>query len=93
MPISILLAQTPADLALCYDIRKAVFVEEQAVPLQLELDEYDATATHFLLRDGVMPLATARLLDKQGLGKDRPRCCPARGAWARPGAGAQCRPF
>lgn len=69
MPISVLIAQTPADLTLCYNIRKAVFVEEQAVPLELEMDEYDATATHFLLREGEAPLATARLLDKHGLAK------------------------
>ncbi len=69
MPISILIVQTPAELESCYDIRKAVFVEEQAVPLELEMDEYDASATHFLLRDGETPLATARLLDKHGLAK------------------------
>lgn len=67
--MAVTLAQTPADLALCYDIRNAVFVEEQAVPLELEMDEHDSTATHFLLRDGETPLATARLLDKHGLAK------------------------
>ncbi len=69
MSISITLARTPADRELCFTIRKAVFVEEQAVPLESELDEYDDTATHFLLWDGEMPLATARLLDKHGLAK------------------------
>ena len=69
MSITITLAQTPADRELCFTIRKTVFVEEQAVPLELELDEYDDTATHFLLRDGDTPLATARLLDKHGLAK------------------------
>ncbi|WP_157497070.1 GNAT family N-acetyltransferase [Hahella ganghwensis] len=33
------------------DIRKKVFVEEQNVPEDLEWDEYDAQATHFLVRD------------------------------------------
>ena len=69
MPISITITQTDAERELCYDIRKAVFVEEQAVPLELELDEYDAAATHFLLTDGERPLATARLLSKHGLAK------------------------
>jgi predicted GNAT family N-acyltransferase len=69
MSISIILAQTPADREVCFSIRKAVFVEEQNVPLELEMDEYDASATHFLLRDGEMPLATARLLNKRGLAK------------------------
>jgi predicted GNAT family N-acyltransferase len=69
MPVTVTITETPAERELCYAIRKTVFVEEQAVPLELELDEYDATATHFLLRDGDMPQATARLLDKHGLAK------------------------
>ena len=69
-PSTITLVQTPADREACYDIRKAVFVEEQAVPLDLEMDEYDDLATHFLLRDAAeTPLATARLLDKHGRAK------------------------
>ena len=70
MSYFVILAQTPAERDACYDIRKAVFVQEQAVPLELELDEYDDSAVHFLLRDEVQtPLATARLLDKHGLAK------------------------
>ncbi len=69
-PYSIAVTQTPAEREACYDIRKAVFVQEQAVPLELEMDEYDDVATHFLLRDPEgTPLATARLLDKHGLAK------------------------
>ncbi len=70
LPSTITIVQTPAERDACYDIRKAVFVEEQAVPLELEMDEYDDSATHFLLRDAEQtPLATARLLDKHGLAK------------------------
>jgi len=65
----VIIVETPADWAACYAIRKTVFVEEQAVPLELELDEYDDVATHFLLRDGDAPLATARLLSKHGRAK------------------------
>lgn len=67
---SVQLAQTETDRQACYAIREAVFVQEQNVPLALEMDEYDATATHFLLRDAAgAPLATARLLDKNGTAK------------------------
>ncbi len=70
IPNTITIVQTPAEREACYDIRKAVFVQEQAVPLELEMDEYDDVATHFLLRDAEQtPLATARLLDKHGLAK------------------------
>ena len=67
---SIAIAKTDADIAACMAIRKAVFVVEQNVPLELELDEYDATGTHFLMRneDG-RAIATARLLNKHGLAK------------------------
>ena len=70
MPNTIIITQTPVEREQCYDIRKAVFVEEQAVPLELEMDEYDDVAVHFLMRDAEgTPLATARLLDKHGLAK------------------------
>ena len=38
MPVTITIVQTPAEFEACYAIRKTVFVEEQAVPLELELD-------------------------------------------------------
>jgi len=69
MSITVTIVQTRDEFEACYAIRKTVFVEEQAVPLELELDEYDDAATHFLLRGGASPLATARLLDKHGLAK------------------------
>ena len=44
-------------------IRQEVFVEEQACPPELEWDELDAVATHFLVRtDEHEPVATARLI-------------------------------
>ena len=69
MSVSIKIVQTPEEFDQCFGIRTTVFVEEQEVPLELEMDEYDAVAIHFLLRDGETPLATARLLDKHGLAK------------------------
>ena len=69
MAMTIKIVQTPEEFDCCVAIRTTVFVEEQEVPLELEMDEYDAIATHFLLRDGETPLATARLLDKHGLAK------------------------
>ena len=51
-----------AERRACYDIRHAVFVEEQKVPLELERDEHDENdSLHFIaLADGV-PLGTGRL--------------------------------
>lgn len=45
------------------DIRYRVFVEEQGVPEDLELDEKDPVATHFLVTTNEgRPIATARLV-------------------------------
>jgi predicted GNAT family N-acyltransferase len=43
-------------------IRHRVFVEEQGVPIELEEDNHDATAIHFLGMDENKPIACARLL-------------------------------
>ena len=69
MSVSIKIVESPEEFDQCFRIRTIVFVEEQEVPLELEMDEYDAVATHFLLREGETPLATARLVDKHGLAK------------------------
>lgn len=45
-------------------IRFEVFVDEQQVPPELELDAYDATARHWLLRVDGEPVGTARAVEK-----------------------------
>ncbi|KPN97485.1 GNAT family N-acetyltransferase [Lysinibacillus sp. ZYM-1] len=44
-----------------FAVRKKVFVEEQGVPLHLECDAEDATATHFIMYDDDEPVGAARL--------------------------------
>ena len=50
-------------------IRQQVFVEEQKVAPELEWDEHDLTATHFLLTVDERPLGTARLLASGRIGR------------------------
>ena len=50
------------DVDACMTIRRKVFVEEQAVPEELELDAHDATAVHLLAVADGRPVGTARLL-------------------------------
>ena len=45
---------------LCLDIRKVVFVEEQKVPLELEISD-EAQSIHFLGRIDEVPVCTGRL--------------------------------
>ncbi len=51
-------------------IRRAVFIEEQGVPVELEWDEFDAVSWHALAHDvhGV-PVATGRLLPDGHIGR------------------------
>ncbi|GAB3381254.1 GNAT family N-acetyltransferase [Spongiibacter taiwanensis] len=51
------------------DIRYRVFVEEQAVPEELELDEFDVSARHWLIAEHDQPVGTLRLLDNNSIGR------------------------
>lgn len=55
------LVTSDEDRERAFTLRKEVFVNEQGVPLSLELDEHDATAIHFIVNDGEDTIATARL--------------------------------
>ena len=47
---------------LACSIRRAVFIEEQGVPESMELDEFDAAASHALAFMGTQCIGTARLV-------------------------------
>lgn len=74
--VEIRVVETPEEREAVFALRMVVFVEEQRVPPEEELDAYDITAAHFLVR---MPcegaeagpiVATARIVDKgDGVGK------------------------
>jgi predicted GNAT family N-acyltransferase len=57
------------DLDACLALRRVVFIEEQAVPEELERDDYDATALHLLATLDGRPVGTARMLLKGATGK------------------------
>ena len=50
-------------------IRKAVFIDEQHVPKDLEWDGQDENCTHFLASVNATPVATARLTAKGQIGR------------------------
>lgn len=53
-----------------FDIRRKVFVDEQQVPLHLEMDEYDDDAVHFVGYNLEQPIAAGRIREiEQGIGK------------------------
>jgi len=53
--------ETEKEHADAFAVRKKVFVEEQGVPLHLECDAFDATATHFIMYEDNEPAGAARL--------------------------------
>ena len=55
--------------ALASPIRFEVFVEEQRVPAEIELDEMDARCVHAVAFEGESPVATGRLLPDGHIGR------------------------
>ena len=53
----------PQDLAALYDLRHEVFVVGQGVPVELEVDDLDATADHAVAVAGGRVVGTGRLVD------------------------------
>ncbi|MDF9745748.1 GNAT family N-acetyltransferase [Natrinema salsiterrestre] len=53
-----------------FAVRRTVFVDEQGVDEDLEYDDHDETATHFVAYDGDEPIGAARLREYEaGVGK------------------------
>lgn len=50
------------ELRAAFDLRYEVFCDEQGVPLELELDEYDADALHLVAVEDGTVVSTCRLL-------------------------------
>ena len=62
--ITIRAATTMQDIEACFRIREDVFIVEQRVPIDLERDEHDSNALHFIaLADG-QSVGTARVVLK-----------------------------
>jgi len=53
-----------------FNVRRKVFVEEQGVPLTLELDHFDKTAEHFVVYSDEVPIGAGRIREiGVGIGK------------------------
>jgi predicted GNAT family N-acyltransferase len=59
--IRIARAESESERALAHEIREAVFVLEQGVPREVEVDGRDEEALHFLAWVGARAVATARV--------------------------------
>ncbi|MFD1031177.1 GNAT family N-acetyltransferase [Metaplanococcus flavidus] len=64
------IAESELEKEQAFDIRRKVFVDEQQVPLHIEMDEYDSTATHFVGYNLQQPIAAGRIREiENGIGK------------------------
>ncbi len=69
MDLSIMAVHTEEQLRSCFAVRIRVFVEEQGVSPEEEMDDYDASpsaARHFLIMHGNEPAAAARWIMYDG---------------------------
>ncbi|SFP80464.1 GNAT family N-acetyltransferase [Salibacterium halotolerans] len=57
-----------------YDVRFQVFVYEQNVPEEMEMDEHDETAHHFTAYHDHVPIGAGRLRFVDGVGKAERVC-------------------
>ena len=67
--ITVKLVETEEDMEAAVGIRFRVFVDEQSVPPEIELDEYDAVATHALALEGGQAIGTGRMFLEEGVAR------------------------
>lgn len=60
---------TEKEMQDAYYVRKVVFVSEQNVPLEEEIDQYEDDATHIVLYDNHIPVGAGRFRVIDGIGK------------------------
>jgi predicted GNAT family N-acyltransferase len=81
------IAENNQELENAYMIRRKVFVQEQNVPLEEEIDEYEKESTHFVLYDEQhQPIGAGRFRVIDNIGKVQRICVLSSGR--KNGAGA-----
>ncbi len=56
------LVESGRELTEAFKVRKEVFVEEQGISEDIELDNHDSGALHIVVKDGKRVIGTARVL-------------------------------
>jgi predicted GNAT family N-acyltransferase len=60
--ITVVEITTPAEMDLAWAIRRKVFIDEQGVPEEIEVDADDAIAFHVFARDGDIAVGCGRMV-------------------------------
>jgi len=70
MSVDVRVAECETDREAALAVRRAVFIDEQGVPEDIEMDGRDDEAVHFVARDDGDPVGAARLREVEpGVGK------------------------
>lgn len=82
--MNVKVVETEKELQDAFSVRKQVFIEEQNVPEEEEIDQYEDSSIHFVLYDGDGPQGAGRLREVEGIGKVERICVmkPLRGKGA-----------
>jgi len=67
--VNLKIVENEKELNDAYSVRKIVFVEEQNVPLEEEIDQFEDEATHFVLYNEGSPIGAGRFRIVDGYGK------------------------
>ncbi|UJL47644.1 GNAT family N-acetyltransferase [Virgibacillus sp. NKC19-16] len=67
--MNIKIAETNKDIDHAYHVRMTVFVDEQKVPPEEEVDDHDKTCLHFIGYEDEKPIAASRLRFVDNYGK------------------------
>lgn len=66
--MTISIAQTD-NIDACIALRMEVFVDEQGIPVEEEVDAFDEVAVHLIAKDDGVAVGTARLISNESTGK------------------------
>lgn len=69
MKVKVKVVNDEIQLKDAYSVRVNVFVEEQKVPPEEEIDQYENEAIHFVVYDDRKPIGAGRLRELDGFGK------------------------
>jgi predicted GNAT family N-acyltransferase len=67
--VNVKIVENQLELEDAYTVRKIVFVDEQNVPVEDEIDQFEAESTHFVLYHDGKPIGAGRFRDVDGYGK------------------------
>lgn len=67
--MTVKIVENQNELKDAYSVRKIVFVNEQNVPLEEEIDQYEDEATHFVMYHEGSPIGAGRFRIVDGYGK------------------------